>query len=92
MRGGEGWMKGGRVAPINQARPQENLCIVHTPLLQIVTVIPSRHGFKLSLLDFHHKSRADLRSYDLIQLNQLGINHQCHMDTTVLDSELFTSL
>ena len=85
-------MKGRRVALINQARPQGHSYVVHTPLLQIVTVIPSRHGFKLSLLDFHHKSRADLRSYGLIQLNQLGINHQCHVDTTVLDLELFTSL
>ena len=37
-----------------------------------------------SLLDLHHQSTVDLRSYLQIQLNRLRINHQCHIDAPVL--------
>ena len=44
-----------------------------------------------SLLSLQYQSIVDLRSYLQVQLNQLRINHQCHIDAPVLDLRFFTS-
>ena len=46
----------------------------------------------LSLLGLHHSSRVDLRSHLQIQLNQLHINHKCHIKGPIWTYALYKPL
>ena len=62
--------------------PDQSICNGHT----------DNTWLSPSLLDLHHESTHDLRSYLQVQVNQLCINHQCHFDAPVWTEALYKPL